>query len=111
MMMSTDPRRPNAVHKFYREKLDQEQLPPDYIALLSLVFGIMGLMLKYKLCAWLSVFCCMASMANIKSSEVDIKQVACSLMFALMGLFMNYFGPAAGSGVSAGGGGGSVSST
>uniref|UniRef100_A0A7S2Y0W3 Protein Asterix n=1 Tax=Fibrocapsa japonica TaxID=94617 RepID=A0A7S2Y0W3_9STRA len=88
-----NPRNPNMIRRFYREKLDPDQLPPDYIALLSLVFGIMGLMLKYKLCAWLSVFCCMSSMANIKNSEMDIKQIACSVMFAMMGLFMNYFGP------------------
>lgn len=32
------------------------------------------------MCAWLSVFACLASVANVKSSEVDIKQLACSVM-------------------------------
>lgn len=35
---------------------------------------------QYKVCAWLSVFSCMISVANVKSSEVVLKQIACSMM-------------------------------
>jgi hypothetical protein len=39
-----------------REKFDPDQVPPDYMALLSLAFGIMGLMLKVSgpIAAWCS---------------------------------------------------------
>jgi hypothetical protein len=63
-----DAKKPSVkAHAFYREKVDLDQLPPDYVALLSLIFGIMGLMLKVRkrcLCAcvrnagaWLHSFC------------------------------------------------------
>ncbi|EKX32475.1 hypothetical protein GUITHDRAFT_82283 [Guillardia theta CCMP2712] len=71
--------------------IPQEELPPDYMALLSLLFGLLGLLLKYKICSWLALYACLSSVANVKKSEVDLKQIASSLIFALMGLSMNYF--------------------
>jgi hypothetical protein len=41
---------PSAAHAFptsgCRERIDPDQVPPDYFALCSLALGIMGLMLK-----------------------------------------------------------------
>ena len=90
-----DPRRPNAVRKYVREVLDPEQMPPDYHALLSLIAGICGFVLKNKACAWIALFACMSSVANVKSAQIDVKQIACSFSFVVMGLFINYFGPTA----------------
>ena len=76
---ANDPKRPGAVRSYRREKLSPEQLPPDYYALLSLLMGIVGFMMKYKLCAWISLFACMASIANVKTAHIDMKQIACSI--------------------------------
>ncbi|CAN0500106.1 unnamed protein product [Ectocarpus sp. 12 AP-2014] len=89
-----DPVAVKRITPFVRPPINPEQLPPDYLALLSLTFGVAGLMLKSTWASWASVFCCMSSLGNIKVHEADPKQIGCSVLFACMGLFMNYFGPA-----------------
>ena len=41
-----DPRRRSKVHAFEEEVIDEDQLPPDYWSLLSLLFSVLGLMLR-----------------------------------------------------------------
>jgi hypothetical protein len=74
-----DPKRPAAVRSYKREKLSPEDLPPDYYALLSLVMGIIGFVMKHKLCAWGALFACMGSIANVKMAQLDMKQMSCSV--------------------------------
>ena len=50
------------------------------MALASLILGVIGLMFRYKLCAWLAVFACLGSVANMRKKDFDVKQVACSLL-------------------------------
>mmetsp|Transcript_24491 Transcript_24491/g.48661 ORF Transcript_24491/g.48661 Transcript_24491/m.48661 type:complete len:99 (-) Transcript_24491:51-347(-) len=90
--MDVDPRRPQAVKPYMKEQIDPDQLPPDFYALLALIFGVIGLMMRQKMYAWLSLFCCLGSIANLKSAEMDVKQIVCSVAFAVMGIFVNYFG-------------------
>jgi len=85
------PRDPTRVKRLDR-KVNPEELPADWLALASLVFGVLGLMMRYKLCAWLALFASMASIANMSKQEMDIKQIFASLLFSGMGLVMNYFG-------------------
>jgi hypothetical protein len=35
---------------------------------------------QYKLCAWLAVFACLASIANLRRKEFDFRQVLSSVM-------------------------------
>ena len=91
--LGNNPRRTNAVRPYKRPKVDLDELPPDYMALLSLLMGFAGL--RYRLAAWGALFCCMSSFANMKYSEMDVKQMLCSAVFAIMGLFVNYFGKGA----------------
>ena len=101
-----------------------DDLPPDYMALLSLMFGLVGLLGKVpprrawrrelpkvpgtlcalagpctwrragsealapihtcvcaqmKLGSWLAIFACISSLANVKKSMVDYKQMLCSV--------------------------------
>eukprot|EP00457_Paulinella_chromatophora_P022668 gb/GEZN01025681.1/.p1 GENE.gb/GEZN01025681.1/~~gb/GEZN01025681.1/.p1 ORF type:complete len:107 (-),score=12.27 gb/GEZN01025681.1/:159-479(-) len=86
-----DPRMPQRIRR-YEEKINADDLPADWLALASLVFGVMGLMMRYKICAWIALFACMGSIANMRKVEMDTKQILCSLLFAVMGLIMNYFG-------------------
>jgi len=90
--MKSDPRMVSRIHR-YEYRVNPDELPADWLALASLIFGIMGLMMRYKLCAWFALFACLGNIANMKSQEIDVKQILCSILFAVAGLFMNYFGP------------------
>jgi len=85
-----DPRNPDAI-KVQPAKF--EEPPPDWMSLLSLLFGVAGLMLKIKLVSWIALFCCISSLANMKQSELDVKQLVCSITFTLLALFMSYVAP------------------
>ena len=52
--------------------------------------GMVGLLLKYHACAWLSMLLAIASIANIRSAEFDIKQVVSTLCFALFGIVSSF---------------------
>jgi len=91
VVSGADPRNPMRIRRFER-KLNADELPADWLALASLVFGVLGLMMRYKLCAWLALFASMASIANMSKQEMDFKQIFASLLFSGMGLVMNYFG-------------------
>mmetsp|Transcript_25692 Transcript_25692/g.89495 ORF Transcript_25692/g.89495 Transcript_25692/m.89495 type:complete len:112 (-) Transcript_25692:85-420(-) len=93
VMPTGDPRMPDKVTALPEEKVNQDDLPPDWMAILSLIFGICGLWLRYKWAAWGALFTCIASLANMKPAEIDFKQVAASVTFAIMGLVMNYAAP------------------
>lgn len=41
-----DPLAVKRITPFVRPHVDADQLPPDYLALLSLTFGVIGLMVK-----------------------------------------------------------------
>eukprot|EP01027_Heterolobosea_sp_BB2_P014955 GEZU01021444.1.p1 GENE.GEZU01021444.1~~GEZU01021444.1.p1 ORF type:complete len:112 (-),score=1.95 GEZU01021444.1:143-478(-) len=88
-----DPRRPSEERRYIPPKVKPEDLPPDYYALFSLVFGVTGLMVRYKWASWLALYFGVASIANMRYSEMDTKQVLSSLMFSIMGLLVNYLSP------------------
>lgn len=79
MASKGDPRRPENITELPHVKLDPEDLPVDYWAILSLLFGIGGLMMRYKVSAWLALFSCVASLANMKTAQMDVKQVLASV--------------------------------
>jgi len=89
MASSGDPKVATRIRR-YERKVNPEELPADWLALASLVFGVMGLMMRYKFAAWLALFTCMGSVANMSKQEMDLKQVFCAVLFAVMGLVMNY---------------------
>jgi hypothetical protein len=81
-----------------------DEPPMDWMALLSLLLGVAGLLLKIKLAAWLALFCCLSSVASMKRKDRDFKQILSSVLFAVMGLIMAYFGvkpPPGGAGATA----------
>lgn len=46
--MNADPRRPSQLHVFYKQKVEPDQVAPDYIGLLSMFFGVLGLTFKVR---------------------------------------------------------------
>ena len=95
--MADNKKRPAKVEKFLKPIFDPDDpdTPPDWYALLSLVCGIAGFFLKYRLFSWFAIFFSLTSFANVKSSEYYFKQQSMSFLFAISGLAMCYFGPTA----------------
>lgn len=79
----------------YPDDIPEEEAPTDIPSMLSLFCGVMGLMLKMKYISWLGALFCVSGLCNLKYSEMDFKQTVTTIMFSVMGLLMNYFGPAA----------------
>ncbi|KAI6675634.1 hypothetical protein NL676_003540 [Syzygium grande] len=70
-----------------------QDLPVDYSGFIAVVFGVAGVMFRYKLSSWLAIIFCAQSLANMRNMENDLKQISMAMMFAIMGLVTNYFGP------------------
>jgi hypothetical protein len=86
-----DPRRGGtALRPFKRVQLDLDQLPPDYTSLLSLMLGLLAFLLETPLCAWVSLVCLLSSLANLKRSTIDVKQIICTVTCVSLGLWVNY---------------------
>ncbi|XP_042402775.1 protein Asterix-like [Zingiber officinale] len=90
---ATDPRQPSAAKPYVPPTLSPQDLPIDYAGFLAVIFGVLGVTLRYKLCSWLAIIFCAQSFANMKSFENDSKQLSMAFMFGVMGLVTNYLGP------------------
>ncbi|XP_030440061.1 protein Asterix [Syzygium oleosum] len=89
-----DPRQPLAAKPFKAPMVSPQDLPVDYTGFIAVVFGVAGVMFRYKLSSWLAIIFCAQSLANMRNMENDLKQISMAMMFAIMGLVTNYFGPA-----------------
>lgn len=67
----------------------QEDLTPDYLNILGMIFSMLGLMMKLKYCAWLALYCSCISFANSRVTE-DSKQVLSSFMLSVSSVVMSY---------------------
>ncbi|KAF2076602.1 hypothetical protein CYY_002088 [Polysphondylium violaceum] len=65
----------------------------EYWSLLCFAFAFIGIIVKYKICLWISVVCCVAYLANMKAKDAGLRQIVSSVSLSLMGLVMAYFGP------------------
>ncbi|CAL9046586.1 protein Asterix-like [Musa acuminata AAA Group] len=90
---TSDPRQPSTAKPYVSATLSPQDLPIDYAGFLAVVFGVVGVTLRYKLCSWLAIIFCAQSLANMKNFENDFKQLSMAFMFGIMGLVTNYLGP------------------
>eukprot|EP00262_Sarcandra_glabra_P021832 TRINITY_DN938_c0_g1_i1.p1 TRINITY_DN938_c0_g1~~TRINITY_DN938_c0_g1_i1.p1 ORF type:complete len:106 (+),score=5.09 TRINITY_DN938_c0_g1_i1:161-478(+) len=90
----SDPRQPSTAKPYVPPTIAPQDLPVDYSGFIAIIFGISGVMFRYKLSSWMAIIFCAQSLANMKNVETDLKQVSMAMMFAIMGLVTNYFGPA-----------------
>ncbi|KAK6925088.1 PAT complex subunit Asterix [Dillenia turbinata] len=91
---SSDPRQPSAAKPYVPPVVAPQDLPVDYSGFIAIIFGIAGVMFRYKLSSWLAIIFCAQSLANMRNFETDLKQTSMAMMFAIMGLVTNYIGPA-----------------
>ena len=68
---------------------------PDYMALLSLLFGILGVLLKYRIFIWQAFLFGIMSVVNMKTKETGFQQIFSSMSICIMGMVMAYVGPQA----------------
>ena len=92
-MSSAGPRSAARAVPLVRRKSDPDELAPDYMGLLSLLFGLAALYMRIKACSWIALFLWLNSMATAKPKELDYKQAFMSFVFAVMSMLLNYFGP------------------
>ena len=88
--MTVDPRSRASVHLYSMPTTDA---PGTFAQMISLFLGVVALTMRNKLAAWSSLFVILHAFATLKKSEVDTKQIGIAIMFALMGLMINYFSP------------------
>mmetsp|Transcript_3582 Transcript_3582/g.6965 ORF Transcript_3582/g.6965 Transcript_3582/m.6965 type:complete len:125 (+) Transcript_3582:40-414(+) len=78
------------VHAYYPPTVDLDQLAPDYLSLFALMFGVVGYLFEWKLVSWVSVVCLLSSLARLRRSTVDLKQIFCAVICVASGLLVNY---------------------
>mmetsp|Transcript_10124 Transcript_10124/g.30312 ORF Transcript_10124/g.30312 Transcript_10124/m.30312 type:complete len:107 (-) Transcript_10124:2423-2743(-) len=93
LKVSGDPRRPSEVRPFVKPKKASEP-SGDLLLIGALILGMVGLLLKYHACAWVSMLLTIASIANARSAEIDIKQVVSTICFALFGIVSSFLNAA-----------------
>nr|CAG4644479.1 EOG090X0K7I [Lepidurus arcticus] len=66
-----------------------EDLTPDYMNVLGMVFSMCGLMMRLKWCAWVALYCSCISFASSKIND-DTKQILSSFMLSISAVVMSY---------------------
>jgi len=100
MSNMADPRRPDRIQRYVAptavlnasgEKKDMpgDDLTPDYMNVLGMIFSMCALMLRIKWCSWVAVYCSCISFANTKYND-DTKQIMSSFMLSISAVVMSY---------------------
>ncbi|PNF37801.1 Protein Asterix [Cryptotermes secundus] len=91
---SSDPRRPDKQHRYKppppsAQAAPGEDLTPDYMNILGMIFSMCGLMMRLKWCAWVALYCSFISFANSRTND-DTKQILSSFMLSISAVVMSY---------------------
>uniref|UniRef100_A0A2N9HG26 Protein Asterix n=1 Tax=Fagus sylvatica TaxID=28930 RepID=A0A2N9HG26_FAGSY len=77
---ANDPRQPSAAKPFVAQMVSPQDLPVDYSGFIAVIFGVAGVMFRYKLSSWLAIIFCAQSLANMRNIETDLKQISMAMM-------------------------------
>ena len=66
-----------------------DDLTPDYMNILGMIFSMCALMMRVKWAAWLAIYCSCISFANTKFND-DTKQIMSSFMLSISAVVMSY---------------------
>ena len=92
-MKITDPRDASRVAAYKPKELSQYEDPVDYYPLGAMLASVVGVMWKSKMSCCVSLLFAVASLATLKRSTTDIKQVFMTILFTLFALFSAYLNP------------------
>nr|CAG4645281.1 EOG090X0K7I [Leptodora kindtii] len=90
--INSDPRRSDKIHRYKpasNQNQGNEDLTPDYMNVLGMVFSMCGLMMRLKWCAWAALYCSCISFASSKIND-DTKQILSSFMLSISAVVMSY---------------------
>jgi hypothetical protein len=87
------PKDKSNVNEYRRAEISPDDLPPDYMGLLSLLCGLIALFMRSKLASWFAAFLFLNSMATAKTETMDYKNAFMAFIFCVASLGINYFGP------------------
>ena len=85
----------NSVQNAQNANPGQQQAPinddliPDYMNILGMIFSMCALMLRLKWAAWVAIYCSCISFANTKLND-DTKQIMSSFMLSISAVVMSY---------------------
>ncbi|XP_047167847.1 protein Asterix isoform X2 [Vigna umbellata] len=79
---TNDPRQPSAARPYVAPQIAPQDLPIDYAGFIAVIFGVGGVMFRYKLSSWLALIFCAQSVANMRNVENDLKQVMMAMMYS-----------------------------
>ncbi|KAK6920971.1 PAT complex subunit Asterix [Dillenia turbinata] len=77
---SNDPRQPYAAKPYVSGVVAPQDLPIDHAGFFAVMFGIAGVMFRYKFSSWLAIIFCVQSLANMRNFETDLKQTSMAMM-------------------------------
>ena len=75
-----DPRVPSAAKPYVAPAVAPQDLPIDYAGFIAVIFGVAGVMFRYKVSSWLALIFCAQSLSNMRNMENDLKQVMMAIM-------------------------------
>lgn len=99
--MESDPRRPERIVRFANPLLNttnsdvekkepaNDDLMPDYMNVLGMVFSMCALMMRIKWCAWVAIYCSCISFSTTRYTD-DTKQTMSSFMLSISAVVMSY---------------------
>merc|ERR1711988_70745 len=79
----------NAVQNAPPQPTMNDDLIPDYMNILGMIFSMCALMLRLKWAAWVAIYCSCISFANTKLND-DTKQIMSSFMLSISAVVMSY---------------------
>lgn len=88
-----DVRRADKVEPFKLVKAAPEDVPMDRYAMMSLCFALGAIMFKVPFYAWLTLLFCMASLANQRTSQIDIRSVVANVLLVFLTFLSTHFNP------------------
>ncbi|KAF6165116.1 hypothetical protein GIB67_000700, partial [Kingdonia uniflora] len=77
--VANDPRQPTTAKPYVPPTVSAQDLPVDYSGFIAIVFGITGVMFRYKLSSWVAIIFCAQSLSNMKNVETDLKQISMAM--------------------------------
>ena len=92
-MSRNDPRDASRITPYKPKEIAQFEEEVDYYPLGAMLASVMGVLSKSKLWCCVSLVLAVASLATLKRSTTDLKQVFMTIMFSLFALFSAYLGP------------------
>ena len=90
---TTSPIRSENFHEFTPLHRPEAEQSVDTYMLLSLLSGVLAVATHLRFYAWLTLLFFLASLVNIRYSEVDLKQVFASFMLVVLTFVSCYINP------------------